>query len=228
MGINGNLKQISFKLLEKLQKHPDFISLFWYAEWLPDSDYWQKYQQPGVPHAVLEMLAQQQNLVTETLQELENKNPEEYENMRGYIPLILEEGKELGLELDSEWHILSFLLTGHEEMGILPFLIENNCEDNLLAVNAILCGTETRCESTYGFYRYLVPNEVKQITEALNTFPQENIIKRFNRGMSNEPDIYKFHWTEEDLDFTLTFYKKLVDYYNKTNENGNAMLLYLT
>jgi hypothetical protein len=175
MGIQGNLKQISFKLLKKLEKYPDFISVFRYAELLPDSLYWQKYQRPDLPPYILEMLAEQQKVVTEILQELEIKKPEEYEKLRADIPLILEEGKKLSLELDKEWHILSFLLTGHQEMGLLPFLIEKNSEDNFLAVNAILCGTETLCQSTYGFYRYLVPNEVRQITEVLNSFPQENL-----------------------------------------------------
>lgn len=228
MGINGNLKQISFNLLEKLEKYPDFITVFRYAEWLPDSFYWQKYQGVDIPFYVSEMLTIQQNSATELLQELKIQKQEQYEQLKKEIPLIIEEGKNLCLELDKEWHILSFLLTGYDQMNLLPFLIEKNSEDNLLAVNAILGGTETRCHSTYGFYRYLVPNKVTKIAEALNSFSEENLRKRFERGSLTKPEIYTFNWTEEEFILALEYHKKIVSYYKDANERSNAMLLYFT
>jgi len=229
MGIEVKLKQISPNILEKLLNYSDFFVLFTSAEWLPDSIYWQKYQRPDLPPYILELMASQQNVVTEILQDLQVNKPKEYESLRSEIPLILEKGKILSLDLHKEWHLLSFLNTGYKGMNLLPFLIEKNGEDNLLAVNAILCGTETTCQATYGFYRYLIPDEVTQIAEVLKSFSKEIIKERFNRGSLRKLDIYTVDWgEEEEFDLALEYCEKLANYYQSAAKQGNAMLLYFT
>jgi hypothetical protein len=174
------------------------------------------------------LIASQQNVLTETLQKLQVNNTNGYESLRSQIPLILEEGKKLSLALHKEWHILSFLTTGYKEMSLLPFLIGKNDEDDLLAVNAILCGTETTCQATYRFYRYLIPDEVTQVAEALDSFPKEIIRERFNRASLSKLDIYTFHPEKEEFDLAIEYYEELVNYYQSAAKEGNAMLLYFT
>ncbi|MBD3559320.1 hypothetical protein H6S82_10650, partial [Planktothrix sp. FACHB-1355] len=79
MGIEGNLKQISPYLLEKLIKYPDFITVFDYAIWLPESNYWQNYQNMDVPPDALDMFGEIANAAIEVLQDLEKNKPEDYE-----------------------------------------------------------------------------------------------------------------------------------------------------
>lgn len=228
MGIEGNLKQISPYLLEKLKKYPDFITVFDYAEWLPESNLWQKYQCLDIPPDVLDLFDEVENAAIEVLQELEQKKPEDYERIKPDIPLILEEGKTPGLELDKAWHTVSFLLTGYEQMGIIPFLVGENRDDNLPSVNAIQCGTETECEATYGFYRYLTPNEVKEVADALANISETNLRDRYDRGFRKKPDIYSTEWTDEGFQFALEYCKKVVNYYKDAAQKENAMLVWLS
>ncbi|MBD2179643.1 DUF1877 family protein [Aerosakkonema funiforme] len=228
MGIEGNLKQISPYLLEKLIKYPDFITVFDYAIWLPESNYWQNYQNMDVPPDALDMFGEIANAAIEVLQDLEKNKPEDYERIKADIPLILEEGKTAGLELDKAWHIVSFLLTGYQQMGILPFLISDNSEDNLPSVNAVQCGTETECEATYGFYRYLTPDEVKQVSKALSNLSEANIKKRFERGFRKKLDIYSIGRTENEFNFVLNYCARVVNYYKDAAQKGNGMLIWLS
>lgn len=228
MGIEGNLKQISPYLLEKLKKYPDFITVFDYAKLLPESNYWQKHQTADIPTWLKRIIAEEKRLALDTLKKLKKAKSKEYELIKRDIPMILEEGKVEGLELDKAWHIVSLLLTGYQEMGIMPFLVSINNEDNLPSVNAILCGTETKCQATYGFYRYLMPDEVKQVGQALSTVSEENIRIRFDRGFETQIDVYATGWEEDDFELGLEYCERLISYYKDAAEKGNAMLIWLS
>lgn len=226
MGIEGNLKQISPYLLEKFKKYPDFIRVFDYARWLPESNYWQKYQSADIPVYVTNIFEELKRAALDTLEKLNKQRPEDYELIKTDIPLILEQGKAEGLNLDKAWHTVSFLLTGYPEMGIMPFLICVNDEDNLPSVNAVQCVTETKCEATYGFYRYLTSDKVKQVSEALLNFSKANLKKRFERGFEKQIDIYSTQWKEEEFEFVLEYCDRLINYYEDAAEKGNAMLIW--
>lgn len=228
MGIQGKLKQISPYLLEKLKKYPDFITVFDYAERLPESNYWQKYQNANIPAWLTDIIAEQKKLALDTLEELKHAKPEEYKSIEPDIPTILEEGKLERLDLDKAWHTVSFLLTGYQEMSIMPFLVSINDSDNLPSVNTVLCGMETKCHATYGFYRYLMPDEVKQVSEALLNVSEENIRIRFDRGVKTKIDVYATGWDEDDFEFGLEDCDRLINYYQDAAKKENAMLIWFS
>lgn len=77
MSIEGNFKQISPSLLEKLKEYPDFIRIFIYAETLPDSTYWEQFNRPDIPADILQELDSIKNMVWEELERLEVVKPED-------------------------------------------------------------------------------------------------------------------------------------------------------
>jgi hypothetical protein len=219
MGIEAKFKQVSPYLLEKLTEHPDFAEVFFYAELLPDSDYWREYpidlNNPSQVADYEDFI----NWVGETLQKLEEEKPEESEKMKIEIPLIIAEGKTLPLDIGRKWRELHFVLTGKDCSIPLRFLISKNEEDRLPSINAVWGGKEIEYNFDYGLLRYLTDDEVKQVAKALSKFSPAMIGERFKlRG-----------WKEDFFDYLFQYtYKPLVKYYQDAAEKGNAMFLYLT
>lgn len=219
MGITAEFKQVSPYLLEKLKEHLDFVELFFNAQYLPDSPFWQKFTiNPDDPDDG-SWFDEFTLFAAETLEKLKQDNPEEFEKLKVDIPLILTEGKDKYLDIDKTWSTIHFILTGYDYSFIPPFLIGENEEDRLPCINAVLSGTEIEYDAAYGKVRYLSANEVKQIADALTTFTQANISQRLKlRGCKEKSYDYVFEYT----------YNPLVRYYQDAAQKGNAMFLYLT
>lgn len=217
MGIEAEFKQVTPYLLEKLKKYPDFVELFFNAQYLPDSLFWQKFTiNPNDPDDV-EWFDEFTLFATETLEKLKQEKPEEFEKLKADIPLILTEGKDKYLDVDKTWKTIHFLLTGYDYSFIPAFLIGENEEDRLPSINAVLSGTEIEHYATYGKVRYLSAHEVGQVADALSTFTHANISERLKqRGWKKESYDYLFEYT----------YNPLVRYYQDAAQKGNAMFLY--
>ncbi|MCL1468487.1 DUF1877 family protein [Argonema galeatum] len=219
MGIEAEFKQVSPYLLEKLKEHPDFAELFFDAQYLPESPFWQQFTiNLNDPDDVV-FLDEFTNLALETFNKLRENKQEEFKKQKTDISQIIEEGKAEYLDIDKTWRMIHFVLTGEDDSFVPPFLIGENNEDRLPSINAILGGTEIEHEATYGLVRYLTVDEVKQVADALSKFSYTMIRERLKlRG-----------WKEKSFDHLFDYtYNPLVRYYQDAAEKGNAMFLYLS
>lgn len=217
MGIEAKFKQVSPYLLEKLKEHPDFAAVFFYAQLLPDSDYWREYPiDPNNPADVADF-EEFTNCVAETLQKLQEEKPEEFEKMKAEIPLLIAEGKALPLDIGKKWRELQFAFTG-EDYSVRPtFLIDKN-DDGLPSINVVMGGTEIGYHTEYGLLRYFTADEVKQVASALSRFSHAMIRERLK----------VIKWEEDSVNLFFEYmYNPLVRYYEDAAEKGNAMFLYL-
>lgn len=148
--------------------------------------------------------------------------------------VVFEQNDTVVLNLDKSWQLISYILTNSTEMVNLPFLVNAvSDEDNLPAINAILCGTPIGEESeysTYGYVRYLLPEQVRLISAALSKFSIANIKTRFDRAILTQPNIYTVDWEDAatELEFMQEYFEQLVNYYHDAANKANAMLIYFT
>jgi hypothetical protein len=123
------------------------------------------------------------------------------------------------LDIDKSWHLIHFLLTGDGSEGDYPL------------VNAVLGGKELpETDAGYGPYRYLVPDEVEAVSQALASISAEDLWSRFNASRVKSEDIYPSIWTgdEDDKAYISQNYEALRRYFADAAASGDAMLLYLS
>ena len=127
----------------------------------------------------------------------------------------VEEDEEVGIDVDKAWHGIHFLLTGSDWEGDPPL------------ANMILGGCEIGEDVGYGPARYLTAKQVQDVANALPS--REKLATRFDIPKMNQAKIYPEIWNEGDemLDYVLTNYETLADYYKDAATKGNAMLKFL-
>ncbi len=118
------------------------------------------------------------------------------------------------LKLEKSWHTLHYLLTGSAE----PV-------DTCLG-RAILGGTEVGPDLGYGPARFLLPEEVRQVAEALAQLSQEDLVPRFNLSAMESANIYACD-SVEDLELAQAYFERMMHFYTDAAAKGNAMILYL-
>ncbi|MBD2455534.1 YfbM family protein [Nostoc sp. FACHB-87] len=124
--------------------------------------------------------------------------------------------------LDKEWHTLHFLLTGDLSLE----------EDTQVASpywNVVMGGTPTQFEATYGFVRYLNPEEVREVAELLSAISVEELRQRFDVDAFNAAQIYPNPnpdgWDEEEIEFLLEIYPEFVQFFQNAARQGDIVLL---
>jgi Domain of unknown function (DUF1877) len=120
--------------------------------------------------------------------------------------------EEGGLSLEKSWHSLHYLLTG--AVGEAPPPLGN----------AILGGTAIGDDVGYGPARFLTPEQVREVAEALRCFNTKHMAERFDTMPSGEiyapPD-------EDESEDLQHYFEQLVNYYTDAAARGNAMLLWI-
>lgn len=120
------------------------------------------------------------------------------------------------IDIDKAWHGIHFMLTGQQFDG-----------DPLLS-NVIFSGAVIGDDVGYGPARYLTATEVAEVAEALQSLPPDEFAKRYDATALTANDIYPQIWSgDEDLEYILSWYGTLRDYYAGAASKGNAMLQYL-
>jgi hypothetical protein len=123
------------------------------------------------------------------------------------------------IDLDKAWHGIHYLLTGTAEGGDGPEAL------------AILGGEEFGPDVGYGPARFLLPGDVKAVSDALARLTPENLAERFNPQDMSEKDIYLSPMWERDgaeaLDYALEHYQKLPVLYRDAAQRGDAVILWL-
>ena len=121
-------------------------------------------------------------------------------------------GKE-GLSLEKSWHSLHYLLTGKAEEAPPPL------------GNAILGGMPIGDQMGYGPARFLTPEQVREVSLALNAVTMNDLFARFDIELMAASNIYACEG--EEIEQMQYYFANLTRYYNDAATKGNAILLYL-
>ncbi|MET0404032.1 MAG: YfbM family protein [Cystobacter sp.] len=136
-----------------------------------------------------------------------------------------EESEELSSEdgplpLEKNWHALHFLLTGTSWGGTPPL--------NFIAVGGQKVGDE---DVGYGPARAFTPQQVKDISRALEALDPEALRPRFNPGQMDDLEIYPKGWSEsaddDSLESLLGDFDALKLFLREGAEQGLGLLVYL-
>ncbi|MFO0811330.1 MAG: YfbM family protein [Gemmataceae bacterium] len=120
------------------------------------------------------------------------------------------------LDIDKAWHAIHFLLNGDAWDGDRPLM------------DAVLGGTALGEEDVgYGPARYLEPDEVREVAQALDDLPEFELLERFDAAALNDADIYTPPWSDADREYVGDNYSAMAEFFRKAAEAGDAMLLYL-
>jgi hypothetical protein len=119
------------------------------------------------------------------------------------------------VDLDKAWHGIHYLLTG----SAVP--------DESLASKVIWGGADIGPNLGYGPARLLKPDEVKAIAQLLAATTPDNLRKRYKpKEMTNAvyPDVWEREG-EDALKWVVDNYIKLVAFYKRAAERGQAVIL---
>lgn len=128
-----------------------------------------------------------------------------------------DEGEEL--DLDKAWHGLQYLLCGDAWSGEGPLF------DALMGGKAL---NEDEQEDI--IVRYLTPDEVREVSSALESVSEPDLAKGFEPDDMNEAGVYpSADWNEEgELDYVLGYYEPMRAHYRAAAAAGEGMLIYVS
>lgn len=208
MGMRGHLRQITPAELQSFQQNPESLSMA-----IRGKDR-EKH------NAMIEALAQLQP-ISEKVREL-NLGPEETKKAQNDMfqqiaaissGLGIGRSKD-GLDLEKSWHVLHYLLTETAAEASPPF------------GNAILGGQEIGDDLGYGSARFLTPEQVRDVSRALNSVSKEDLARRFDLPAMIRANVYPVR-DESELELAQEYFEHLSRYYADAAAAGNAMLLYI-
>ena len=132
------------------------------------------------------------------------------------------ESSEQFCDLGKDWQAIHFLLTGEcassGKSKIPPPMS-----------HVVLGGTGTPFECTYGFVRFLTPQEVQAVADALNHITEDDLRQNLIPHNFNTANIYPAgnKWDRNELESLLSLYGDLDEFYQKAADEGNYVLISL-
>lgn len=137
-----------------------------------------------------------------------------------FIRNLEEKGRYLSIE--KEWQALHFLITGE-------YTFAGNSRIEPPLCNVIMGGTNTPYESTYDYYRYLTPEEVKAVAVALDDIRPDDLRVRFRDRFAKTDDLYAneppAQWDDEYWEYMLGVYEQLKNFFSGAAQQNEAMLI---
>ncbi len=127
------------------------------------------------------------------------------------------------LSIEKEWHALHALLTGDvsNPSEIQPYPPPLG--------NVVMGGTETPFNATYGKVRFLMPDEVRDVADALGRITADDLKARFDPGSFTEAGVYPnprpCGWNLDELEPLLFLFPLLVEFFGQAAREGNIVLL---
>lgn len=121
------------------------------------------------------------------------------------------------LDLDKAWHAIHFTLNGAAWEGEEPLVL------------TILGGEEVGEDLGYGPARYLLPDQVGVVAQALSSITPDDFAAKFDSSALAAAEIYPGIWDKgaEALEYVLSFYKDLRSFYIAAAERKESLLFYL-
>lgn len=123
------------------------------------------------------------------------------------------------LDIERAWHSLNFLLTGDASLG------ETSVPPPL--GNVFMGGTSTNWETAYDYYRYLLPHEVKRVSEALGQLSREELRQRYDPDVFDAAKLYPSYakWNADDIEPLLDILDQVIAFYRVAAESGDTVLM---
>lgn len=123
------------------------------------------------------------------------------------------------LNIDKAWHGLHFLLTGDPSLG------ENN--DSPPLANVVQGGTFTDWEPDFDAYRFLMPEEVREVCDALRHIRHEDLRHRFDPAAFNAARIYPLgeEWTQEQVEWFIKAFDEVAAFFDAAAQEGEVILM---
>lgn len=131
-------------------------------------------------------------------------------------------GPENTLDIDKAWHGLHFLLTGTDWEGEPP-------------LNFIVAGGEQLgdVDVGYGPARAFMPEQLAEISRALDALDPDALRQRFDPVKMTELDIYPSIWDRDPADddtlgYVLEYFGMLKSFLRKGAQRGLGLLVYMS
>jgi len=127
------------------------------------------------------------------------------------------------LSIDKDWHALHVLVTGEmsspSEIQPVPPPLGN----------LVMGGTETPFDAGHGKVRFLTPDEVREVADALSRISVEDLRARFDPVAFTRAKVYptprQGGWDIEALEPLLFTYRQLVGFFRDAAREGNVVLI---
>lgn len=225
MGIEGKLRQISEFEIARYRKNPDeFYASFMKIPDLGDASKlvkaMQDIQQSPLGQKVRERAMAGLPPDSDEAKEMQQQM-QAIMASHGLAPMQMED--HIGLSKDGQqlalhksWHCLHFLLTGKSWEKAEPPLGD-----------AITGGTEIpdrRNRMGYGPARYLTAAQVRDVAEALTSFPIEEKAAAFDLDFAEDRKVYVPNHESEEL---IYYFNLLRDFYQDAACKGSGMILWI-
>jgi hypothetical protein len=205
MSITVSYRRISPEKLAELQGNPEAAQEFFYGEDLTTV-------------ALMERMIQaqfQQN--RELVQQLSVQAREALYRTKASVYEDNLDATKTRLSIEKEWQAIHYLLTGEVAFD------ESQTESPLS--NIVLGGTLTEFEATYGYVRYLLPDEVKEIAQALHQVSREDLRTRFDARGDTEIYAQEDTWDEDAWELLLRVLDLLVRFFDEASANDEVILI---
>jgi hypothetical protein len=138
------------------------------------------------------------------------------------------------LELDKTWDGLRFLLTGKNMMTDVPAPIKSSLDWATLG-NHSIGGDENPIPCSWIGIRYLSPEEVCNVAEALSKISCEELTANYLPQIMDEKSVYPSDpelnmWQrngDDASEWLLQYYPGVVGFYQKAASEGKIVLMYM-
>ncbi|HVN18331.1 MAG TPA: YfbM family protein [Dongiaceae bacterium] len=213
MGMQAMLEQITPQKLAEFIEHPKKAYDYWLAEALDNPN-------------LEPFLAQ----ISDKLQELPPAFRAQVEQVTGRLYSKMQEHRGLHLvtkeqepepprkrfSLEKDWHVLHYVLNGTTEGGEGPL------------ADAVLGGEQIPDEeevSDFGGIRYLSPQRVAMIAQALAAVDPDQLLSKLDRKDAEAKCIYLSHTLPDGWEYLPELFRNFRAFYEDAARSGNAMLL---
>jgi hypothetical protein len=124
---------------------------------------------------------------------------------------------DMAMDVDKAWNGLHYVLTGTAEGGQPPLS------------QAVLGGTEIGGDVGYGPARFLTPEQVRQVAQALAGLDEAALRAKYNPAAMKQAGVYPEEiWEDaESFDYLLENFASLSIFFQDASARGNAVLFYL-
>lgn len=123
-------------------------------------------------------------------------------------------------DLHKSWQALHFLLTGTAW----------DVDPEVPVSKVVLGGDEVGPDAFgYGPARFIKPDVVKEIAEALKTVDLEELKTKYSKEEFTEANLYSFEAAEfeEEIGILIDYIDGLIEFYGEAADKGNAVLTYI-
>jgi hypothetical protein len=121
--------------------------------------------------------------------------------------------------IGKQWHVLFFVLTNASDL------------DNPISplADVIVGGIPTPYPSSYGLFRYLLPEKIADLSRHLSQIEFEDLEGKFDADTFSELELYPGGWTddsvEQELESMKYLFQSLVDFFDQVAEHGDCIII---